>query len=312
MIAAEKLKSAEGLRSHAATLRFSNSDLVEICKLLETPQFRYCSNKENDSAEARAPGPPSADLVELITPLAQAAADAARSPSAPWWCRPLCQHRSRCHGLALAKAEADPQHYYLMLFARQSPLQVNFLQLRPRPRVVDCSGDDLERVGDCVLSHMEFDYLPPVVLEEWQLDFAEDDDILCLQGVRFRGTYAACGHAPEFFERAVAMLPPLGTGREQSQHNRVQPPKVPTDLRDALLLQYHWLSASDFTRPRQHHPHRAVVVDNAELVAHEDGAEGAAAPLAVPLADVDGELVLYDDDAAREELAVIRADLSCG
>ena len=199
LIAAEKLKSAEGLRNHAAALRFSYSDLVEICKLLETPQFRYCSNKENDSAEARAPGPPSADLVELITPLAQAAADAARSPSAPWWCRPLCQHRSRCHGLALAKAEADPQHYYLMLFARQSPLQVNFLQLRPRPRVVDCSGDDLERVGDCVLSHMEFDYLPPVVLEEWQLDFAEDDDILCLQGVRFRGTYATCGHAPEFF-----------------------------------------------------------------------------------------------------------------
>ena len=87
---------------------------------------------------------------------------------------------------------------------------------------------------------------------------------------------------------------------------------MPTDLRDALLLQYHWLSASGFTRPRQHHPHRAVVVDNAELVAHEDGAEGAAAPLAVPLGDVDGELVLYDDDAAREELAVIRADYVVG
>ena len=136
----------------------SNEDLVEICRLLGTPQYKFMSGKEDRSSEGSAPGPPAADLVELISPLAEAVADEARSAPAPWWCRPLCQHRSRCHGLALAKAEADPQNYYLLLFAKQSPFQANFLQLRPRPRVLDCFGGGcLENNHDRVLHHMEFD-----------------------------------------------------------------------------------------------------------------------------------------------------------
>ena len=133
----------------------SNEDFVEICRRLGTPQYKSMSGKEDRSSEGSAAGPPAADLVELIPPFAEAVADEARSAPAPWWCRPLCQHRSRCHGLALAKAEADPLNF---VFAKQSPFQASFLQLRPRPRVLDCFGGGChENNHDHVLRHMEFD-----------------------------------------------------------------------------------------------------------------------------------------------------------
>ena len=95
--------------------------------------------------------------------------------------------------------------WWLILFAKKSPYQVTFLQLRPRLQPLLGAGD--LALDPDVWTHQEFDYFPLVVRFEDQLGFDDCDDLFILEGVTVRGKYASAARQPVAFDIFAAALP---------------------------------------------------------------------------------------------------------
>lgn len=325
LVAEQRANDTEGVRNHVGSARLSEQDVQAICDMLNTELYQSMELDESGTAGS-APAPPLPEQVKLFQQKASEMATPARSSPLPWWCRIVCPHRVHFHGVALAKGQADPPVYWLVLFAKQQPYQVTFLSLRPRPRILELSGEE-EGLGqhDRSAEHVEFDYLPPVVREEWELGFDEGDDILCLAGIRMQGDYASTSHEPEPLENFMARLPAAKQPKEQ----RTQPPAVRKSIRlnerDALLREFTWLTEEDLPGggPRRKRARPAEVPGDAEQDLSDDGdeadvhepvAEAAADDVDLgsdePLGEAAPELELKDDGDARLELAAVRAEWS--
>ena len=79
---------------------------------------------------------------------------------------------------------------------------------------------------------------------------SDDDEIECLKGCRFQGSYISTSHQLVGLEIALAGLaqPPGQAARRPGEPRR--PGRVPKGMRSELLAEYPWLSEEDFTRAR--------------------------------------------------------------
>ena len=135
----ERERALAGLRNHVGTARLSAGDLQAVCGLLNTEEYKamqFCELADGRGSALAPPLPQEAALFE------EKVNDMLEIPSAPhpWWCKYVCPHRSRFHGVALAKGQAlphgqaNPQQYWLLLFAKQQPYQRTFLRPLPMHR----------------------------------------------------------------------------------------------------------------------------------------------------------------------------------
>ena len=186
----EQDRQSDGLRNQVGSARLSHQSLARLAAMLDTHQYSSMRLRDGPgigvAGSPAVPRPQEVDIFEAK--VKEMLAQLPPSVSHPWWCKYVCPNRDRFHGVALAKVEdEDPEIWWLVLFCKQSPYQVTLLQLRRRPRqLCPRSEHNNEVFHGGAHGPKEFEYLPAIVKNEFEVSFSEDDDIVCLAGTRFR------------------------------------------------------------------------------------------------------------------------------
>ena len=240
-----RAKQSSGLKNHVSSARLTTSQLDEVRALLELPEYRSMQHTD-ESEGSGAPGMPTDEQKQLFEDKCDRLPKDPLRPF-PWWCSQVCPNRSFWKGRAMRSAgSSSGAAWYLILFCKQSPYQVTFLELRERRGVLGGEEDNVSRSAE----HREFDFFPLVILVESEVDFADADaDIMVLSDVRLVGRVALSCHAPQQFERLVLMQPQATSTSTDDRGDEHRPSKKARKMtesdRDAYLRQHPWLSACD-------------------------------------------------------------------
>jgi hypothetical protein len=164
----------------------------------------------------------------------------------PSWCRYVAAFRERFLDTAIAKKDDPSGVCWLFLNAKKSPYDGTFLSLRPRPRVLLHESDEPMAPFTGSLDHVEFDFLPPTVLTERQLPFADSDELVIYHCIRMQGNYASASQAAEPLLHFLGTLPPIcESARASTKRKRTSS----THAEKVKLLElYPWLSMADLGR----------------------------------------------------------------
>ena len=241
-------KAEHGIRNHVDDVRLDDQRAQDICDLLENEPFTTL--QYNDLATSRAPAPPLANEVIAFNNKIEELGEPPRLGT-PSWAKHVCRRRDNFHGVVLAQVGDDgPPEYWLVMFAKLSPTQqVNLLKLRPRP-VLNFDDAANEDALGMPYGHISFEYLPPEFATENDVDFAEDD-LMCIQGLRFQGGHASTSHGlvpfDVFLSRSLAADGPPEDDTRAIPKKR---PKFSHEVRQALLQEHPWLTEEDL-QPKQ-------------------------------------------------------------
>ena len=197
-----------------------------------------------------------------------------------WWCRALSLQRERLHEMALGLSDDGPM--YLFLSAKQDETTVLFLELRPKPRVLDLSAtdDDPSRFPP---GHVTaYDYLPPVFATEKHVPWAgvDEPDLKARVGIQFIGRQVVAPHPAVFLERAVPQIGQVRKRARRAAPKRRAPTGNELDrLREDPELW--WISDDDVMphpRPaqRRRRPRDLPSPPDDPMGDHDDGGDGGA------------------------------------
>jgi hypothetical protein len=163
-------------------------------------------------------------------------------------CRGIARIRDACRGIAIG-VEADGDEFWLFLFAKASPHETTFLQLRRRPLVLDIVDDSawsMPRHAD----RREYDFLPPIIRTERDLSIPDDSDMFVRTGMVMRGKVVGSPHAAVGFERFLR----ANRGAEKNElvvrKNRKRYRRVDATTKEGIMLECPWLSDDDFPREK--------------------------------------------------------------
>jgi hypothetical protein len=238
----QELIASRGKPNHLAQCRFTDGDLQSVCDLYQSPAYQSLRIESVADAFGEAPRPPSAAEQQVIEEVED---ESFVGPlvSPPWWCRSICRVREAFTCAAIAGSE-DSDVYWLLLFAKKSPRETTWLQLRRRPLVLDLTedrGEGLDRVVHGV-NRRGYDWYPPVVKTEADLPLPRDDcELFVREGCRFHGEIIAAPHAAVPLELVLAQAPrPTKETVEREKKKRTT-----ASEREDVLKQYPWLSSED-------------------------------------------------------------------
>lgn len=165
-------------------------------------------------------------------------------PLRPWWVSMIALNRDLWHCTALCCDGALESSILLLFFAKQSPQEACFLELREvplswpgRPQ----TNDDFDVWPD---SRREFEFLAPLrVLTEFEIAFPDDACISVYEGLRFRCRRVVALHEPRPFEDFARFHPrrPPPAKRKPAGSRA----KVACDVEDLLLSECPWLDRTD-------------------------------------------------------------------
>lgn len=161
----------------------------------------------------------------------------------PWWIHHVAANRDLWYGTALQDESGGS--LYLLLFAKQSPYEGCFLELREQPMLwPGSSALPNDGVDERPSSWREFAFLDPFrVVRDSELPLGEDACILVWARLRFRGSRVFAKHEPRPFEDFIRFHP-----RRQAPAPRAAKAsrrKASAGVGELLLEQFPWLSKSD-------------------------------------------------------------------
>ena len=153
-------------------------------------------------------------------------------PDRPWWLSDIARARTEFRGVAVASAEDDAV-WWLVLFCKQQPHEVTFLQLRRRATVLNCSSVDTSRNHN--LNRREFDYLPPTIRDD--TDMPDLGHALFVPvGLRYHGRVVASPHPAEPWDTFMSLTVCDEAAPRAQPKAHVRNQVVPIDKRKQFLL----------------------------------------------------------------------------
>ena len=166
-------------------------------------------------------------------------------PPVPWWAKLMIARRADFASSAVGVKTADddhPERLFIFCFGCQQPYY-SYFEVAVRS---DLAPEDLTRPvpaphpTDAFVLHyfLPFEFLHPcnVPIE------ASTAEIHLYTNVCYRGSHISTDHGVPFDE-FVSSLPPL-PGRRR-RHDAAATRRVPKDVRDALMLEFKWLTPED-------------------------------------------------------------------
>ena len=117
-----------------------------------------------------------------------------------WLCNVIVRHQALFHEIAVGLAPDGD--YWLVLFAKELPRQVTFLELRRQPRVLTVLAPRPEQLRP---NRREYAYLGPTEIRtERDLPFPLEDADIYVRHVKLQGLRAVSPHEPMLLEVVVA------------------------------------------------------------------------------------------------------------
>ena len=134
-----------GCANHVGVNRFSDDDLNEILALLNRDDVKKATMPKKAEVFGKPPRAPpvevQAALEEYVSTLGPSCG---KDPVTPWWARLVSAGRDNWGCTALMVDDPDATTAYFTLFAKEQPVQVEFLELRLAPHAVVEFTEDLE------------------------------------------------------------------------------------------------------------------------------------------------------------------------
>lgn len=237
-------RKTSGMPNHVLSARLSDVNLMSVCDVFDSPECQKLHLESHLWHFGPGPLPPSPSEQEVVRSAEKATARPDDSVEPPWWCRCICRLRDVFRGVAVGAEENGD--FWLLLYAKKSPYQATFLQLRGRPVELDLAHDAGNDASWASLSRREYEFLPPTVRVETDVPFPgeEDHDIFVRTGLVFQGLVVVSPHSPLPLERFVAMHGSCSDKRPAAPSRPRRAP-VAASKRDALMQEFPWLSDDD-------------------------------------------------------------------
>ena len=119
---AERDKILErGIPNHIGCARLSAEEKQDVCRRLATPHVQSLQVEQDKTIAESAPRPPSKEEQGTFDTIVARLARKPRQPP-PWWCSWVCPNRDMYVDVAVARGSEDAKEYWLMLFAKQTPI----------------------------------------------------------------------------------------------------------------------------------------------------------------------------------------------
>ena len=172
----------------------------------------------------------------------------APEPDTPWWAREICRNRDKFRNCAISTS-TDANVYWLCVIEKQQPHEATFLELRRLPLVLSMDAGDTgaSRSTGAILHKQEYEFLPPVMKIEKEMDITNEDEIFVRTGLCFHTTCIVSLHDPVDFERFI--IDECGKHINIDAQPRAAPKRRPrplhSDRRQELLALHDWMSDDD-------------------------------------------------------------------
>ena len=112
------------------------------------------------------------------------------------WCADICRLREFFRETAIGVGKKDAPELWMVLFAKQSPREVTFLQLRRRPTALDVRD---RAAGVTTPARRDYDWYPPVVRTENDFQDIDDSALWVHRNLKVVGLIVVSPHEAEFF-----------------------------------------------------------------------------------------------------------------
>ena len=154
VVGAEEALSG-GIVNSVASARFKAHQLDELCEKL---QHAGGLAFEFDEKELKSPGPLSQEEAAIFKHYMDELEYPPPVRAAPWWSRDLCYHREHMRGVAFRNTDSASPAFWLFMYGKASPYQLQFLELRPRDVYSWPMEGDSELVVHGAHGHRQFDW----------------------------------------------------------------------------------------------------------------------------------------------------------
>ena len=224
--------------NHVAAVRMSEQTLQDVCDTFNDPACKRL-HLGTDRSGAWRKVPPAAEAADVQVFL-EAAGAGEEEPDKPWICRTLCRNRNILRDVAIGLTRDG--NFWQVLFAKEQPHEVTFLELRREPRIFRLEQEIEE---DMQLDRRVYDYLnPPVIRTERDCPFPHEDTDIFVRSIRYRDGKVVAPSEAMFLELW------LGRGAASQRAPRVPRPRrarprARADVDAALLAEFPGLSEDD-------------------------------------------------------------------
>lgn len=254
--------------NHVAEARLNDAELAEVCEFYDSKQCQQMRLEKHIGAFGSPPEAPAPDEQRLILQAAEAASVSEPLPPKPWLCRTISQCRDHFWQSALS-TEEDSEVCYLFLFAKQSPIETCFMELRRKHVEWDLADPQVVASWAGTPERRLYEFMPPVVHTERGLAalFEDSADVYVRTGMMMHNGVVASPHAPMPLEVFLSQCPLVHNQQAKKRGGGARRPRVGAARRAELLQQFPWLSEEDLPDSRPGPRMRARTKPNDSIAA---------------------------------------------